>query len=282
MIGVLGAAPISSVMKAGTSEFLSLLQPKKLAGVSHSDAYVANRGIIINKDYLKGTIDLNKGYQFQFNPETISDNKESSYENRSYAGLPYQDYIWGGGGSRSLTFKLFLDDTPQSHTQTFRPMSRGDSLANSIHTESSSTGRRSLVMDEIASQIRSVRKYFDTKAKAPSVSWDNNGAYSNTRTRKRGVLDAVELIRSFLYPAPLVGESTPKFSEGGMVSINQFRPPAIAVVCIGPMYLEGYVTSAQTQYTLFDKDLCPIRATIDVEFSVLEFEDVSRKIMWKR
>lgn len=53
-------------------------------------------------------------YQFQFNPATISTNKQTNYSNRPYPGLPYEELIWSGAGPREISFELFIDDTPQS------------------------------------------------------------------------------------------------------------------------------------------------------------------------
>lgn len=304
MIGALGQSPVNGVTKAGTSEFLSLLRPKPSKAFGDDPSryfrpYTNTRGVIIGKEFLQGsTFDLSKGYQFQFNPQTISDVKETMYEDRSYVGLAYKDYIWGGGGDRTVSFQLFLDDTPQSHTVSFRPSATGGVEASSIKlatdcgydengrlTSIKSGGLGSGLLDEAVSQGRALSpgvlaQYSKASSQPSSFEWDDNGAYSHSRTRRRGVLDDVEKIQSFLYPAPLAGETTPKFSEGGIVSSNQFRPPATAVICIGPLYLEGIVKAAPVEYTLFDKDLCPIRATIDVEFCVFEFSEVSRKIKW--
>lgn len=299
MIGALGASPISGVTKAGMSEFLSLLRPKPSKAFGEDPGryfrpYVNTRGVIINKDFLKGsTTDLTKGYQFQFNPSTISDVKEAIYEGRTYIGLPYQDYIWGGGGQRTISFQLFLDDTPQSHIKSFRPTAIGGKNAATIRLadkygqgvsgyeafeKEAMSGKRSSFKDELSSQWRAIKENFKPTPGPNKFDFDKNGAHLVSRTRERGVLDDVELIQSFLYPAPLAGENTPKFAEGGIVSMNQFRPPATAVLCIGPLYLEGVVKAAPVQYTLFDQDLCPLRATIDLEFAVFEFEEITRKI----
>lgn len=303
MIQALGASPISGITKAGLSEFLSLLRPKPSKAFGDDPSryfrpYVNTRGVIINKDFLKGaSTDLTKGYQFQFNPATISDVKEAIYGGRTYVGLPYQDYIWGGGGQRTISFQLFLDDTPQSHIRSFRPTSRGGNDADTLKMDSkftydetgrlTGTGEKGYfgkgIVDEVVSQGKALYKgaispFMKASSKPNIFEWDENGAHSHSRTMKRGVLDDVELIQSFLYPAPLAGENTPKFAEGGIVSMNQFRPPATAVLCIGPLYLEGIVKAAPVQYTLFDHDLCPIRAIIDLEFLVFEFEEITRKI----
>ena len=299
-IGVLGASPISSVMTVGKNEFLSVLQNKPSRSFGDEPSryyrpYVPKRGILIGKDALRDkVIDFSKGYQFQFNPETINDVKATLYETRPYPGLPYQDYIWSGGGERIISFKLFLDNTPQSHTPTFRPSAVGSHIAQSLDTGKKygydETGRATLqgergyfgkgIVDEISSQVRSAASAVTgiVASKHPtSLSWVNtDNAYSKSRVNERGVLDDVEKIQSFLYPAPLTGETTPKFAEGGVVSMNQFRPPTVAVLSIGRLYLEGIVKSAPVEYTLFDADLTPLRANVDIEFAVHEFVELNR------
>ena len=264
MIEVLGQSPINSAVTAGRSYFTSILRNKVSTSFGgdpnssrYSRTYTSARGILINKEFVQGagTPDLKKGYQFQFNPANISDVKNTLYETRQYAGLSYVDYIWGGGGERIISFQLFLDNTPQSKTREFRPTAYGSSLAQEIKTEGNG--------------------YAYT-----NFEYKKNGAYSISRVHERGVLPEVELLQSYLYPAPLIDEKTPLFAEGGVVSTNQFRPPATVIFALGPFYLEGVVKSAQVNYTLFDQDLTPIRATVDIEFAVFEFEDISnnRKI----
>lgn len=301
MIETLGTSPISSLGSAIQNQFISILQnrPSKAFGNDpnasrYPRAYTTARGIIINKEFVQGssTPDLTKGYQFQFNPANISDVKNTLYETRSYAGLPYVDYIWGGGGERIISFQLFLDNTPQSKTRGFRPTAYGSKLAQEIKTKGEgytydeNTGKYTLdkgyfgkgFVDEMVSVGKSLKNSVIPSKGPSSFEWEENGAYSVTRVDERGILPEVELIQSFLYPAPLANEKTPMFAEGGVVGTNQFRPPATAVLALGPFYLEGIVKSASVNYTLFDQDLTPIRGTIDVEFAVFEFENVERKI----
>lgn len=303
MIEVLGQSPISSVTSAGMSEFTSLLRkkPSKAFGEDPSRyprAYTSTRGILINKEFVENVQnpDFTKGYQFQFNPQTINDVKNTLYETRGYAGLPYNDYIWSGGGERIISFNLFLDNTPQSKQRYFRPTAYGSKVAKEFKTEGTgftydeNTGKYTLTgknyfgkgfVDELKSQKKSIKESV-IPSKGPSkFEYVNNGAFSTSRVDKRGVLPEVELLQSFLYPAPLTGEKTPLFAEGGIVSVNQFRPPATVILAIGPLYLEGVVKSAPVTYSLFDQDLTPIRATVDIEFAVFEFENIERKIDWR-
>ena len=229
--------PFYSLFRSGTSNAFS-----GDTGRNHR-GYTLTRGIIISSEDLKKSL-WEKGYFFQFNPQTISDNKATAYEVRPYAGLPYNDYNWSNGGERIISFQLFLDDTPQSHIASFRP----DVLADQI--DKTSTNKN-------------------------AFQWTSSGAYSRTRAHERGVLDKVELLQSFLYPAPVDNEETPKFAQGGVVSMNQFRPPATLVFALGPIYLEGVLKSAPVNYTLFDSDLTPIRATVDVEIGVFEYQSLT-------
>lgn len=301
MIEVLGSSPISSVATAGRSAFMSLLQnrPSRAFGEDpnrYPRPYTATRGIMINKELVDGvkTPDLTQGYQFQFNPQTITDVKSTLYETRQYAGLPYNDYIWGGGGERIISFQLFLDNTPQSKQRSFRPTAYGSKLAKELKTKGTgftydeNTGKYQLdrnfgnpvkgAIDEIVSSAKSLYHSVIPSKGPSSFEYVDNDAYSTSRVDERGILREVELLQSFLYPAPLAGETTPLFAEGGVVSTSQFRPPATVILAIGPLYLEGVVKSAPVTYTLFDQDLTPIRGTVDIEFAVFEFENIERQI----
>ena len=78
--------PFYSLFRSGTSNAFS-----GDSGRNHR-GYTLTRGIIISSEDLKKSL-WEKGYFFQFNPQTISDNKTTEYEVRPYAGLPYND--WG-------------------------------------------------------------------------------------------------------------------------------------------------------------------------------------------
>ena len=301
MIEVLGSSPINSAATAGRSEFMSLIQNRVSKSFSDEPgryfrSYVNTRGLLINKEYVDGvkTLDLNKGYQFQFNPQTIRDVKNTLYETRQYAGIPYNDYIWSGGGERIISFQLFLDNTPQSKQRSFRPTAYGSKIAKEFKTEGTgytfdeNTGKYNLdrrrllkgIAEEFESQAKSVASSFLPSAGPSKFEYVDNDAFSLSRVDERGILPEVEKIQSFLYPAPLSGEATPLFAEGGIVNMNQFRPPATVILTIGPFYLEGVVKSAPVTYTLFDQDLTPIRGTMDIEFAVFEFENIERQIKY--
>ena len=297
---------INSAVTAGMGDFTSVISPKASRAYGNEPsryprAYTSTRGILIEKRYLDRTpIDLDKGYYFQFNPQTINDVKNTLYEVRGYTGMNYNDYVWSGGGERIITFQLFLDNTPQSKYAAFRPDSYGSKKANEISSSNDGftydnsgriTGAETAkqyfgkqLVDSMAGSGKGVVEGFSRvylPKKGPTQLSMVGDAFSNSRVDERGVLPEVERIQSLLRPATLAGEDTPLFAEGGVVSNMQFRPPPVVVLAIGPMYLEGIVKSAPVNYTLFDTDLTPIRCTIDLEFAVFEFESLTRQIDWK-
>lgn len=293
MIEVLGQSPVNSAVTAGRGKFMSIFRNNVSNAYGEESsryprAYTTTRGVLINKEYVEGvqTPDLLKGYQFQFNPQVINDTKETLYEVRGYAGLPYNDYIWAGGGERVISFQLFLDNTPQSKQPHFRPTAYGSKQATTFRTDGvgyASSSQKQGLKGTIENMKREIKEYA-VPSKGPSSFTEclqDYGAYSLSRVDERGILPEVEKIQSFLYPAPIGDEKTPLFAEGGVVSTHQFRPPATVILALGPLYLEGVVKSAPVSYTLFDKDLTPIRGTVQIEFAVFEFENLERKINWK-
>lgn len=289
MIELFGSSILNTVATAGINSFTSILRTgtsRAYGGSRSAREYTSTRGILINKRYLQGVPDFNKGYYFQFNPQTIEDVKQTIWETRSYAGLAYNDYIWANGGERIISFQLFLDGTPGSKYNKFRPTAYGSQLAKvpeSVDKEGFGKAKNYFtkpLVDEVVSESRSVvslTKNTFVPGKGPTEITYASAAdgVSDTRVNERGILPEVELIQSFLYPEVPVGEKTPMFAQGGIVSPIQFRPPATAVFSFGPIYLEGIIKSAPIQYTLFDKDLVPLRGTIDIEFAVHEYEELS-------
>lgn len=236
-----------------------------------------NRGYLIRKRDTLNTVNLEKGYVFQFNPQQLMDTKSSTWSTRNYPGLSYNDYVWAGGGERIVTFELMLDDTPGSHTTYFLPDTVAATIKNTPVPAAAAEQKRNRDMLATAFGVPTIPTSKETAKVTQMVDfeWDMNGAFSVTRVHERGVLDAVEYLQSFLYPEPLKDENTPRFAEGGIISLNQFRPPATAVFSFGPILLQGIIKSAPVTYQLFDRDLTPIRASVSVELGVLEFEDLT-------
>lgn len=240
----------------GLGQFKSIFQRIQGGGWGNPSRYPRGysntRGILIAREAIRRKeLDFSEAYYFQFNPQQVSDVKEALYEIRPYGGLSYNDYIWNGGGERIISFQLFLDNTPQSKTSIFRPTAYNSQEANTIVPESKNSDGSFEFVGE---------------------------AFSVSRVHERGILPEIEKIQSFLYPAKVGDERTPRFSEGGVISAIQFRPPDVVVLALGPIYLEGFIKSAPITYSLFDSDLTPLRATVDIEFAVTEYAEINREI----
>ena len=113
-----------------------------------------------------------------------------------------------------------------------------------------------------------------------AIDASRNENQNNIKLQKE--LDAIERITQYLYPARTRKKNAtslmeiPHFSTGGIIEVEQFRPPAIVVFSFGDnYYLEGIIKSANAQHTLFDSDLTPIRSTVDIEFGVIDTAPVS-------
>lgn len=267
MIEVLGMSPISSFSTTLRKNFVSLFREGVSNAYGLSSArtpgmYTSYRGYMVSKELIdpltskepapsEKVFSFKDGLYFQFNPSTIREEKLSNYNTREYPGMAYVDYVWAGGSDKTLNFELFLDNTPQTKTKHFRPESY-DSV-------------RALEIDDKTMNMNDV--YFK-----------EGKAYSSTRVSERGVLPEVEKLESFLYPALKNREAVPKFSSGGVVDNDQFRPPPTVIFTYGPMYYEGIVRSVNKEYTLFDFDLTPLRCTANVEFVVFEFQNLERLI----
>lgn len=289
VLSIIGSSPINSAITWAEKSFVSLFRMKASNAFSESKGtrpYVNTRGYLISKKELFSLDDglalAQSGYMFQFNPQQFTDSKVSNFETRSYAGLPYVDYIWTGGGERQISFQLFIDDTPASHTRTFNADTYSK-LADEIKVQQEKTKEKFLskkwFKGAAETALSSIGISLTEEPKA--LEWKSYGAYSHTRIHERGTLDAVERVTQYLYPQAewkygRTKRPIPKFSTGGIVNVEQFRPPAVVVFSFGDnYYLEGIMRSANVTHTLFDADLTPIRSTIDVTLGIIDSEAIT-------
>jgi len=87
-------------------------QPKKFIDTGYS----SNRGILCEKEFVDTPERI---LLFQFNPETIADNKQNNYETKNHTGFTAVDYPWISGGERDISFELFFDATAGANTPHF-------------------------------------------------------------------------------------------------------------------------------------------------------------------
>lgn len=78
------------------------------------------RGILAHKN------NPEKLYLFQFNPQEINDTKDVRYADIDRPNRQYVDYVFSGGGPRTLAFTLNLDATAGSNTPEFTSTKLGN------------------------------------------------------------------------------------------------------------------------------------------------------------
>jgi hypothetical protein len=174
---------------------------------------------------------------FQFNPEEVSDQKETVWEERGTTGFDHTEDIWIRGGGRKINFRLFLDATASSNTMHFN------------RTGTSGGGTRN-----------------------PDGSI-NNPAY-NLLEHSIGVMDQVEMLQSFERPLPR-DPNRARFSRGGFIpdeveGRNQFSSPPRLIWVYGNFYLECILSGLYLTYQAFNHLLVPVRAEAQVTLKITE------------
>lgn len=95
-----------------------------------------------------------------------------------------------------------------------------------------------------------------------------------THNPDRGVLNQTEFFLSLLRPY-IPSDNTPIFVRGSSRKHKQFYPPPEIIFIWGTWYLEGICLTAMPTYLLHNKNLVPVRATIDVTLRLSDGIDVN-------
>ena len=85
--------------------------------ISYNDTgYSTTRGILCEKGFEEQS---DRIVLFQFNPEIVNDVKHNNYETRHHTGMVGNDFIWGSGGERMISFKLHFEASAGVNTSQF-------------------------------------------------------------------------------------------------------------------------------------------------------------------
>ncbi len=117
----------------------------------------------------------------------------------------------------------------------------------------------------------SFKLFFDATAGSNNQMFEGRGDYGIENLNPRGVLPMVEKLTKFQYPVPEKGRAL--FLSGGLADVSAFKrfsSPPIAIFVFGSYYMEAVVPSVNVKYTLFNKDLVPVRAECDVTLKIIE------------
>jgi hypothetical protein len=119
-------------------------------------------------------------------------------------------------------------------------------------------------------RILSFKLFFDATASSVPMSYNLADVVGDLKTiYPRGIMPMVEKLTKFLYPAQ-EDTSQPIYSSYGIIPTVRFEPPPLAILVFGDLYLEGIVADVGVSYTLFNKELQPIRGECQIKFKVLE------------
>lgn len=132
-----------------------------------------------------------------------------------------------------------------------------------------SGGSRPLNFQLFLDATEASRKNYLGKSGGPVLTSDE----IFTHDPSRGVLNQVEFLQSLQRPY-FPDANSPRFIRGGAINSPQFTPPPEVIFVYGNFYLEGVITSLSIEYSAFNRDLIPLRATADITFRVTEGQEV--------
>jgi Contractile injection system tube protein len=200
--------------------------------MSLSQTIIAKRGYLANITTLPPLI-----YPFQYNPVRLTDSKQVTWGRRVPIS-PQSKSSGLSGAAASLT------GISSGVEQAARKFSHAD-----LH-RFESEGDRTLSFQIIV----------DGRDRRP-------GEPQRRRNEDGDILADLAILTSFVYPkigelgellGAAVGGSTDRFVE------QWFNEPPTALLILGDLTVEGFISSLQINETLFNENLNPVRAEIDI------------------
>lgn len=224
---------------------------------------VASRGMLI--PYLGDgkKIPLDRSVIFQFNPEEIEYEKMSEFSHHDRLGFSYTIPFWVSGGSKTISFRLFLDATPGSNYRIFK---------------------------------KAISSKYQTNANnGTHINFDDY-LLSGLADGSEGLLPELEKLEAFQYPIDKskqdlvqfntrrqVSGTTQSFTPANpdVLSLEQFANPPYVVFSYGNVYAVTLVQSMRRKDILFNKDLNPIRSEIDLLLEVHESRVIDTNVIFQ-
>lgn len=223
---------------------------------------IATRGMLIPYMGEGKKIPLDRSVVFQFNPEEIEYEKTNEFSHHERTGFSYTIPFWVSGGSKTISFKLFLDATPGSNYRIFKkPISS---------------------------------KYQTKSANGTHINFDDY-ILSGLAEGSEGLLPELEKIESFQYPVnkknlDLVQFSTRRQVNGtnqsftpanpDVLSLEQFSNPPFIIFSYGNVYAVTLIQNMRRKDMLFNSSLNPIRSEIDLVLEVHESRIIDTNIIF--
>jgi len=213
-------------------------QPQKFIDTGYS----SNRGILCEKEFVDTPERI---LLFQFNPETISDNKVNNYETKNHTGFTFVDYPWISGGERDISFELYFDATAGANTPHFN---RGRNTSP-VYGAATYDTLDQYFPNGTADDLDILRSFMYPKVQDPTTP----------RFTKGGHIPAPK----FMPPPVLIFSYGPIYLEGFLVScpiehllVDKSLTPRRSKATVTFKVIESYVPEVQN--ILSDKSTKPI------------------------
>jgi hypothetical protein len=217
---------------------------KTLRSIGQDFAYNSMRGVIVPV--------LTNGFNnlmphavvFQFNPDTISYQKQNNYGSHERIGHKDSIPYWQNGGARIINFKLHMEGTAGAQFKTFK-------------------GSGSVSGD------------------GNSSAYINYNDWDSVDNNRRGLLDEIEKLEALQYPLVDTGKDRlpTTFINGIPKHSKQFTSTPRIILSFGSLYAEGYLINLSRTDVLMNKYLNPIRSEFDVTISVDEARVVDTNVV---
>jgi Contractile injection system tube protein len=200
--------------------------------------------------------------------------KKSAFIEKSQInkGSEYKsDYSFGG--SRGLI--AYKEDITKAMKFQFNPEDFTDNF-NPVYEDRTKTGMNKVDYFWVSGSARTVEFTLFLDATEGS-NQDHIGKSTFdlfTHDPQRGVLNQVEFLQGLKLPYEPTN-TTPLFIRGNSRKFKQFYPPPEIVFIYGYFYLEGVLTAGTPKYTLFNRDLIPMRAEIPITLRITDGSSVN-------
>lgn len=222
----------------------------------------ATRGMLIPYMGDGKSLPLDRSVIFQFNPEEISYEKTLNLEHHERLGFPYTIPFWVSGGSRIISFQLFLDATPGSNYRLFKRATSSPITNNSVNS--------------------------------PYINF-NDYYTSGLADGSEGLLPEIQKIENYMYPVDKKRQQLSSFSSRrqvhgttqsfnssnpDVITIEKFSNPPFVIFSYGNIYAVTLIVGYKRVDKLFNKDLNPVRSTIDLSLEVHEAKIIDTNIVF--
>lgn len=216
--------------------------------MTHSHTQISKRGYLANILTIPPLI-----YPFQYNPTKLTDSKQLKWGKRTptqaradvlaqgVGGL-VGGTVAAAGGVLSAGLSGSFSEAGSAYNTAVEVLGRNFSAAALHHFE------------EEGDRTVSFKFTIDGREHRP-------GEPERRRNEGGDILADLAILRSFVYPA--IGDLLDVFS---LVGGNEplFQEPPTALLILGSSSMEGFVTSLKITETLFNAELDPVRAEVEV------------------